>query len=109
MQSKNRKVLSILLGLAMALGLVLGVSRKAFAADPIYYKDANGDIQPVYAYTLVEANNNFLGGGCYVVTEDTEIQIGLTALAGDLILMDGATLTVSGGNEGASSLMVAPI
>lgn len=78
MQSKNRRVLGILLGLAMALGLVLGVSTKAFADDPTYYYlDASGTVaQITESVTVVDSSTSFDAAGWYVV-EGEDVQINL--------------------------------
>ena len=102
MEHKTRtKALSWLLTLAMLLSLIPAMSLTAFAAG-INYLDASGATATCNGYTTVTGSSTTWNEGWYVVDSNVTIS-GTVTLDGsaNLILCDGAKLTVTGGGGNA--------
>ena len=98
MRRGTRRLLTALLGVALALVAVLGTATKAFAdnLDPVTYLDADGTEKSIANYTVVSSDETYWREGWYVVKGDVDFgQAGLS-IEGDvnLILCDGAKLTI---------------
>ena len=104
MKTKTKRLLSILLSLAMVLGLMSGMTLTAYADSEVKYLDASGTEQSITDYTVVDSSITSWRQGWYVVNSDVEINQ-TVALSGDanLILCDGAKLTVTSSKVGISA------
>ena len=94
----KKRLLSILLSLALILGLMPGMGLTAYAADPdpVKYLDANGVEQEITKYTEVDFWTKFEDDGYYVVKTDIDFRETLSIKANvKLILCNGAKLTVN--------------
>lgn len=105
MKVKKRKLLSILLSLAMVIGLMPAMSLTAWAdSAPVYYIDASGAEVPCMTYTVVTGSNSDVtwSAGWYVVNDNVTINGKVNRPSGDvnLILCDGKTLTVNTSDTG---------
>ena len=101
MKHKTNKVLSILLALALVLGLAPAVSipaRAAEAQDPIKYLDETGVEKECTSYTVIDGSTTAWTGqptdGWYVLNSTDTVEItGRVTVTGNvhLILVDGCT------------------
>lgn len=82
------------------------VTISANFAENVSYKDANGNDATTSDYTVMTSDMTNLTAGTYVVKES--VTVSALTLGGDvnLILCDGATLTVTEGVSGANSLVI---
>ena len=94
----KKRLLSILLSLALVLGLMPGMSLTAYAAG-VSYVDGSGTSQTVDATELATSTTSWTNGSWYIVPEGGLTISGRIAVNGtvNLILRDGATLTASAG------------
>ena len=105
MKIKMKRFLGILLALAMVFGLVPGMRLTAYADSEVKYLDASGTEQSITDYTVVDSSTTTFRQGWYVVNSDVEINQTVTINADvNLILCDGAKLTVTGSKSGISVL-----
>ena len=99
MKAKKR-FLSILLSLALVLGLMPGMGLTAQAEYPtIYYLDASGTPQSCTDYDAVETSDTWVDWSAdwYVVTDEVTITQSITINGNvNLILCDGASLAAGG-------------
>ena len=100
----KKRFLGILFSLVMVLGLMPGMSLTAYAKSEVKYLDASGTEQSITNYTVVESDTRSLRQGWYVVNSDVEINETFS-ISGDanLILCDGAKLTVTSSRDGISA------
>ncbi|MBQ7219668.1 MAG: InlB B-repeat-containing protein, partial [Synergistaceae bacterium] len=94
-------------GEAYSLTMPAGnVTISAEFVENISYKDANGQDATASDYTVLTSSMTNLTAGTYVVKEN--VTVSALTLAGDvnLILCDGATLSVEGEVNGANSLVI---
>ncbi|MBQ9535066.1 MAG: hypothetical protein IJU78_04420, partial [Clostridia bacterium] len=112
MKHKINKVLSILLALALVLGLAPAVSipaRAAQAQDPIKYLDETGAEKECTNYTVIDESTTDWQTGWYVLSSSVEISDRITVTGSvHLILVDGCTLDAKEGVrvEGENSLTI---
>ena len=112
MKHKINKVLSILLALALVLGLAPAVSipaRAAEAQDPIKYLDETGAEKECTNYTVIDGSTKAMTYGWYVLSSSVEISDRITVTGNVcLILCDGCTLTAKAGVrvDGENSLTI---
>ncbi len=103
-QKIGRKLLSFLLALAMVIGLMPGMSLTAYAKSRVKYLDASGAEQSITNYIEVDSDTKNLRQSWYVVNSDVTInetvQISTDV---NLILCDGAKLTVTSSRDGISA------
>lgn len=107
-QKQGRKLLGVLLTLALVFGLLPGMTLTALAGEvPVSYMDWDGLNKPLAEktctkYTVVKSSNEPVvwSEGWYVVDSDVTISSTVT-VSGDvyLILCDAATLTVNGASS----------
>ena len=105
--NKRRKLLSVLLSLALILSLMPALSIPARAAqEPVKYMDASVDPtthavtfteKECTNYSVVKADSNYLSDGWYVVKGTVTLTRSLCQGTVNLILCDGAKLTAERG------------
>ena len=83
----------------LAVTVLSAVSLTAWAVDPVSYLDGTGTEQTCADYTVVESSSSAVtwNAGWYVVSGDVTIANRITLNGNvNLILCDGATLTITG-------------
>jgi len=102
---KRKRMLSLLVTLAMVIGLMPGMSLTAYAKSKVKYLDASGAEQSITNYFEVESDTKNLRQGWYVVNSDVEINETFSISEDvNLILCDGAKLTVTSPRDGISAI-----
>ena len=99
----KKRFLGVLLGLALLLLLMLGLSVTAWADGNVPYVDANGNPQTASSATSVGSSTTTWNNGWYVVSGDVTIDSRITVSGNvNLILGNGKTLNANAGIQVAS-------